>query len=87
MTSPPPRKPRPRKKKQPRAFPKSTFLLFVGVGIILWEVAHGRSDIPFLVTGLVLCGFPVAEVADIFRNAVVRDWDESDEDEPEVDDA
>lgn len=73
---------RPRRRRRP--FPKSTFLLFIGVALIINEAfLQDKSDVALLATGLLLCGFPVAEIADTFRNAVVASWEESRSDEPE----
>lgn len=72
MTQPqrPPAAPRRRKRK----LPKTSILFFLGVGIIVWQAVPWNPEGPstaLLITGLVLCGFPVAEVADIFRGAAI----------------
>lgn len=66
-----------RVRRKRRGFPKSTFLLFIGVALIINEAfLQDKSDVALLATGLLLCGFPVAEIADTFRNAVVASWEE-----------
>lgn len=68
---------RTRRRRHRRAFPKSTFLLLIGVALIINEAfLQDKSDVALLATGLLLCGFPVAEIADTFRNAVVASWEE-----------
>lgn len=60
-----------------RGFPKSTFLLLIGVALIINEAfLQDKSDVALLATGLLLCGFPVAEIADTFRNTIVASWEE-----------
>lgn len=77
LPTPAPRRAPRKRRSRRRAFPKSTFLLLIGVALIINEAfLQGKSDVALLATGLLLCGFPVAEIADTFRNAVVASWEE-----------
>lgn len=84
--------PRRRTRASKRKLPKTSILFFLGIGIIVWQAVPWNPDGPsttLLITGLVLCGFPVAEVADIFRGGAIQAMtrpmreDEAQEDPPQ----
>lgn len=85
VAGPPPAKRHRSKRRRKRVFPKSTFLLLIGVALLINEAFfQDKSDVALLATGLLLCGFPVAEIADTLRNAVVTSWETRDEEEADA---